>query len=224
MSDNQNQTPAPVAINPLKDPIVASNPITLHVLGICSALAVTTSLTTALVMSASLIFVLSASNVTISLIRNHIPKSIRLIVQITIIASLVIIVDLVLQAYLFEISKRLSVFVGLIVTNCIVLGRAEAFAMKNTPRPSLLDGIGNGLGYAWILLLIGAVRELFAAGTLMGTTILPLVRDGGWFTPLSLMALPPSAFFLLGLLIWIVRTKHPEQGEAENKHGGGHAP
>lgn len=202
-------------LNPLADPIVATNPVTLQVLGICSALAVTTSLTTAFVMSASLIFVLSLSNTIISVIRNHIPKSIRLIVQITIIASLVIIVDQVLQAYLFEISKRLSVFVGLIVTNCIVLGRAEAFAMKNPPRPSFLDGVGNGLGYAWILLLIGAVRELFAAGTLMGKTILPLVRDGGWFTPLNLMALPPSAFFLLGLLVWIVRTLRPEQAEDE---------
>lgn len=202
-------------LNPLADPIVATNPVTLQVLGICSALAVTTSLTTAFVMSASLIFVLSLSNTIISVIRNHIPKSIRLIVQITIIASLVIIVDQVLQAYLFEISKRLSVFVGLIVTNCIVLGRAEAFAMKNPPRPSFLDGVGNGLGYAWILLLIGAVRELFAAGTLMGKTILPLVRDGGWFTPLNLMALPPSAFFLLGLLVWLVRTLRPEQAEDE---------
>lgn len=201
--------------SPLLEPIVATNPVTLHVLGICSALAVTTSLSTSLVMSASLIFVLSLSNTLISLIRAHIPKSIRLIVQITIIASLVIVVDQVLQAYLFDISKRLSVFVGLIVTNCIVLGRAEAFAMKNPPGPSLLDGIGNGLGYAWILLLIGTVRELFAAGTLMGYTVLPLAQDGGWFTPLALMALPPSAFFLLGLLVWAVRTRHPEQSEAE---------
>ena len=210
-----NKRPLNPQVNPLTDPIVATNPVTLQVLGICSALAVTTSLTTAFVMSASLIFVLSLSNTIISVIRNHIPKSIRLIVQITIIASLVIIVDQVLQAYLFEISKRLSVFVGLIVTNCIVLGRAEAFAMKNPPRPSFLDGVGNGLGYAWILLLIGAVRELFAAGTLMGKTILPLVRDGGWFTPLNLMALPPSAFFLLGLLVWLVRTLRPEQAEDE---------
>ena len=212
MSENL-QSPPSAEPGPLAKPIVASNPITLHVLGICSALAVTTSLTTALVMSAALIFVLSMSNVAISLIRNHIPKLIRLIVQITIIASLVIVVDQVLQAYMFEISKRLSVFVGLIVTNCIVLARAEAFAMKNPPRPSFLDGIGNGLGYAWVLLLIGAVRELFAAGTLMGQEILPLVDDGGWFTPLNFMALPPSAFFLLGLLIWIVRTKNPEQAE-----------
>ena len=198
---------------PLITPIVAANPVTLQVLGICSALAVTTSLSTSLVMSASLIFVLSLSNTLISLIRNHIPKSIRLIVQITIIASLVIVVDEVLQAYLFDISKRLSVFVGLIVTNCIVLARAEAFAMKNPPGPSLLDGIGNGLGYAWILLLIGTVRELLSAGTLLGVSVFPLVRDGGWFTPLELMALPPSAFFLLGLLVWAVRTWRPDQAE-----------
>mgnify|MGYP000321153486 CR=1 FL=1 len=202
--------------SPLVEPIVATNPVTVQVLGVCSALAVTTSLTTALVMSASLLFVLSLSNVAISVIRHHIPGSIRLIVQITIIASLVIVVDQVLQAYLFDISKRLSVFVGLIVTNCIVLGRAEAFAMKNPPLPSLLDGIGNGLGYGWILLLIGTVRELLAAGTLMGQTILPLVQDGGWFTPLKLMALPPSAFFLLGLLVWAVRTWRPEDINEED--------
>jgi len=197
-------------------PIFADNPVTFQVLGICSALAVTTSLSTSLVMSASLIFVLCFSNVIISLIRAHIPNSVRLILQITIIASLVIIVDLVLQAYLFEMSKRLSVFVGLIVTNCIVLGRAEAYAMKNPPWPSLLDGIGNGLGYAWILLLIGTVRELFAAGTLMGYVILPLASDGGWFTPLLLMALPPSAFFILALLVWAVRTRYPEQVEQDD--------
>ncbi|PCI40257.1 MAG: NADH:ubiquinone reductase (Na(+)-transporting) subunit D [Rhodospirillaceae bacterium] len=202
---------------PLLDPILTSNPVTLHVLGICSALAVTTSLTTSLVMSAALIFVLSLSNATISLIRNHIPQNIRLIVQITIIASLVIIVDLILQAYLFEISKRLSVFVGLIVTNCIVLARAEAFAMKNPPLPSLWDGIGNALGYGWILLLIGTIRELLSAGTLMGQTILPLVDDGGWFTPLQMMALPPSAFFLLGLLVWVVRTLRPDQADEAQK-------
>lgn len=198
---------------PLIEPIVATNPVTVHILGICSALAVTTSVATALVMSASLIFVLSCSNTLISLIRHHIPNSVRLIVQITIIASLVIVVDQVLQAWLFEISKQLSVFVGLIVTNCIVLARAEAFAMKNPAGPSLLDGVGNGLGYAWILLTIGAVRELLAAGTLMGWTVLPLSGDGGWFTPLQLMALPPGAFFLLGGLIWVIRSLRPEQQE-----------
>jgi len=197
----------------LIDPILVSNPVTLQVLGICSALAVTTSLSTALVMSAALIVVLTLSNGIISLIRNHIPRSIRLIVQITIIASLVIVVDQLLQAYMFDMSKRLSVFVGLIVTNCIVLGRAEGFAMKNPPGASLLDGIGNGLGYALILVAMGALRELLGAGTLMGHTILPVVADGGWFTPLGLMALPPSAFFLLGLLVWAIRTIRPEQAE-----------
>ena len=195
------------------EPIVATNPLTVHVLGICSALAVTTWLSTALVMSASVIFVLCLSNTLISLIRNPISLSVRLIIQITIIASLVIVVDLVLQAYLFELSKRLSVFVGLIVTNCIVLGRAEAFAMKNPPLPSFLDGLGNGLGYAWILVLIGVIRELLAAGTLLGYSVLPLAEEGGWFTPLKFMALPPSAFFLLGLLIWAVRAVRPEQCE-----------
>jgi Na+-transporting NADH:ubiquinone oxidoreductase subunit D len=205
----------------LVDPILVANPVTLQVLGICSALAVTTSLSTSLVMSAALIFVLTLSSGIISLIRNHVPRSIRLIVQITIIASLVIVVDQVLQAYMFAMSKLLSVFVGLIVTNCIVLARAEAFAMKNPPGASLLDGLGNGLGYALILIAIGTVRELLGAGTLLGVTILPTVADGGWFTPLGLMALPPSAFFLLGLLVWLIRTIRPEQAERapEEQHG-----
>jgi len=208
----------------LVDPILVSNPVTLQVLGICSALAVTTSLSTAVVMSAALIFVLTLSNATISLIRNHIPRSIRLIVQITIIASLVIVVDQVLQAYMFAMSKRLSVFVGLIVTNCIVLGRAEGFAMKNPPGASVLDGIGNGIGYALILVVIGTVRELFGAGTLMGFAVLPTVADGGWFTPLGLMALPPSAFFLLGLLVWAIRTIRPEQAEPAPDPESGEGP
>lgn len=198
----------------LIDPILVNNPVTLQVLGICSALAVTTTLATALVMSAALIVVLAISSSTISLIRKHIPRSIRLIVQIMIIASLVIVVDQLLQAYLFSISKRLSVFVSLIVTNCIVLGRAESFAMRNPPLPSFLDAIGNGLGYALILVLIASVRELLGAGTLMGVTILRTHADGGWFTPLGLMALPASAFFLLGLLVWVVQTIRPEQAEA----------
>lgn len=205
----------------LVDPILVSNPVTLQILGICSALAVTTSLSTSIVMSAALISVLTLSNGIISLIRNHVPRSIRLIVQITIIASLVIVVDQVLQAYMFAMSKRLSVFVGLIVTNCIVLARAEGFAMKNPPGMSLLDGLGNGLGYALILIVIGTVRELLGAGTLMGVTILPLAADGGWFTPLGLMSLPPSAFFLLGLLVWAMRSKWPEDADpAPHKHGG----
>ena len=197
----------------LVDPIVVANPVTLQVLGICSALAVTTSLATSLVMSGALIVVLTLSNGIISLIRKQVPSSIRLIVQITIIASLVIVVDQLLQAYLFEMSQRLSVFVSLIVTNCIVLGRAEGFAMKNPPGASLLDGIGNGLGYAVILIVIGTIRELLGAGTLLGVTILPLASEGGWFTPLGLMSLPPSAFFLLGGLVWAVRSVLPEQAE-----------
>jgi Na+-transporting NADH:ubiquinone oxidoreductase subunit D len=197
----------------LIDPILVNNPVTLQVLGICSALAVTTSLATSLVMSAALIVVLALSSTMISLIRSHIPASIRLIVQITIIASLVIIVDQVLQAYFFSMSKRLSVFVGLIVTNCIVLGRAEGFAMKNPPLASLLDGLGNGFGYALILIAMGTIRELLGAGTLLGVSILTPVAAGGWFVPLGLMALPPSAFFLLGLLVWVVRTIRPEQAE-----------
>ncbi len=208
----------------LVDPIVASNPVTLQVLGICSALAVTTSLATALVMSAALTLVLTLASGVISLIRNQVPRSIRLIVQITIIASLVIVVDQFLQAFMFEMSKRLSVFVGLIVTNCIVLGRAEGFAMKNPPLASVLDGIGNGLGYALILVAIGAVRELLGAGTLLGVTVLPLAAEGGWFTPLALMAMPPSAFFLLGLLVWAVRTARPEQAEPTPGTRGGDVP
>lgn len=205
----------------LIDPILVSNPVTLQVLGICSALAVTTSLSTALVMSAALTVVLTLSSGIISLIRNHIPRSIRLIVQITIIASLVIVVDQLLQAYMFAMSKRLSVFVGLIVTNCIVLGRAEGFAMKNPPGASLLDGLGNGIGYALILVAMGIVRELLGAGTLMGFVILPTVADGGWFSPLRLMALPPSAFFLLGLLVWGIRTIRPEQADPAPDDQGG---
>jgi len=200
-------------IKPLVDPIIVSNPMTLHVLGICSALAVTTSLSTSLVMSAALISVITISNGIISLIRGHIPESIRLIVQITIIASLVIVVDQLLQAYLFAISKRLSVFVGLIVTNCIVLARAESFAMRNPVGKSLLDGLGNGLGYALILVIIGTVREVLGAGTLLGATILPTTANGGWFMPLEFMTLPPSAFFLLGLLVWVIRSIQPEQAE-----------
>ncbi|GJM44004.1 MAG: Na(+)-translocating NADH-quinone reductase subunit D [Gemmatimonadota bacterium] len=200
-------------LQPAIEPILVNNPVTLHVLGICSALAVTTSLATSLVMSAALICVLTLSSGIISLIRRHIPRSIRLIVQITIIASLVIVVDQLLQAYLFDMSKRLSVFVGLIVTNCIVLGRAEAFAMHNPPGASLLDGLGNGLGYAWILVAIGTVRELLGKGTLLGADVLALADNGGWFTPLEMMTLPPSAFFLLALLVWGVRTIRREQVE-----------
>ena len=197
----------------LTSPLVADNPIVVQILGVCSALAVTTSLSTALTMCAALTVVLSVSNATISLIRRHIPPSIRLIVQITIIASLVIVADQFLKAYAFEMSQRLSIFVGLIVTNCLVLGRAESFAMRNPVWPSFLDGLGNGLGYSLVLLIVGTVRELFGAGTLLGVTVLPKVEDGGWFQPLGLMLLAPSAFFIIGLLVWIVRSWRTDQVE-----------
>jgi Na+-transporting NADH:ubiquinone oxidoreductase subunit D len=190
----------------LLDPLVDTNPVTLQILGICSALAVTTTLATALVMSLLLTVVLMLSNASISLIRRHLPRSIRIIVQITIIASLVIVADQLLKAYAYEMSKRLSVFVGLIITNCIVLGRAEAFATKNGVGASLLDGLGNGLGYSLILIVVGTVRELFGAGTLLGVEVLALAAEGGWYKPVGLLLLPPSAFFIIGLLIWAIRT------------------
>lgn len=194
-------------------PIVDNNPIALHVLGICSALAVTTKLETALVMSLALTFVTAFSNFFISIIRNHIPSSVRIIVQMTIIASLVILVDQVLKAYSYEISKQLAVFVGLIITNCIVMGRAEAYAMKSPPMMSLMDGIGNGLGYSFVLIVIGTIKELFGFGTLLGFEILPLVQNGGWYQGNGLMVLPFSSFFLIGGLIWFIRTIRPEQVE-----------
>lgn len=197
----------------LTRPIIAENPITLQILGICSALAVTTSLATALTMCVALTVVLSLANTSISLIRRHIPPSIRLIVQITIIASLVIVADQFLRAYAFEMSQRLSIFVGLIVTNCLVLGRAEGFAMHNRVWPSFLDGLGNGLGYSLILIIVGTVRESFGAGTLLGFVILPTVENGGWYQPLNLMLLAPSAFFIIGFLIWFIRSWHTEQVE-----------
>ncbi len=189
----------------LTDPLIDSNPVTLQILGICSALAVTTSLLPALLMSAAVIGVLAFSSASISLIRDQIPTNIRIIVQMTIIASAVIVVDQLLKAYAYETSKQLSVFVGLIITNCIVLGRAEAYAMKNPVGPSLLDGIGNGLGYALVLVIVATVRELFGAGTLLGYPLFPLAGDGGWFVPNGMMLLPPSAFFIIGLLIWVIR-------------------
>lgn len=194
-------------------PLIKGNPVTLQILGICSALAVTTSLSTAVTMSVALTGVLVASGGAISAIRHHVPNSIRLIVQITIIASLVIVIDEVLQAYAFEMSKRLSIFVGLIVTNCLVLGRAEAFAMRNPIVPSMLDGLGNGLGYSLILLIVGTLRELLGAGTLMGRVVFPTVADGGWFEPLGLMQLAPSAFFILGMLVWLIRSIWSDQVE-----------
>lgn len=197
----------------LIDPLVDNNPITLQVLGICSALAVTSSLQVAFVMTLAVTLVTAFSSMFISIIRNHIPSSIRIIVQMVIIASLVILVDQVLKAYAFEISKTLSVFVGLIITNCIVMGRAEAFAMKNTPIDSFIDGIGNGLGYGLILMLVGFFRELFGSGSLFGITILETVNNGGWYVPNGMLLLPPSAFFVIGLLIWAFRSWKPAQVE-----------
>ena len=197
----------------LVDPMVDNNPITLQVLGICSALAVTSSLQVAFVMSIAVTLVTAFSSMFISMIRNQIPSSIRIIVQMVIIASLVILVDQMLKAYAFEISKTLSVFVGLIITNCIVMGRAEAFAMKNPPIASFLDGVGNGLGYGLILMMVGVIRELFGAGTLFGVTILETVNNGGWYVPNGMLLLPPSAFFIIGLIIWAFRTIKPEQVE-----------
>jgi len=197
----------------LVDPLVDNNPITLQVLGICSALAVTSSLQVAFVMSLAVIFVTGFSSMFISMIRNHIPGSIRIIVQMVIIASLVILVDQILKAFAFEISKTLSVFVGLIITNCIVMGRAEAFAMKNPPIESFIDGVGNGLGYGLILMLVGVVRELFGAGSLFGITILQTVNNGGWYVPNGMLLLPPSAFFIIGLIIWAFRSWKPAQVE-----------
>jgi len=195
------------------DPLVDNNPVTLQVLGICSALAVTTSLLPALSMCVALTSVIALSTATISSIRNRIPNNIRIIVHMTIIASFVIIVDQLLRAYAFETSKQLSVFVGLIITNCIVLGRAEAFAMKNGVVLSFIDGLGNGLGYSAILIIVAVIRELSGAGTLLGYPVLPLVSDGGWYQANGLMLLPPSAFFIIGLLIWVIRSWKRAQAE-----------
>ena len=194
-------------------PILRNNPIALQILGICSALAVTSSLSVTLVMCIALTSVAAFSNFFVSLVRNHIPGNIRIIVQMTIIASLVIVVDQVLKAVAYDISKQLSVFVGLIITNCIVMGRAEAFAMKNPPVPSFLDGIGNGLGYSAILIGLATIRELFGAGKLLGYEILPVATDGGWYVPNGLLLLPPSAFFLIGMMIWAIRTWDKSQVE-----------
>jgi len=197
----------------LIDPMVDNNPITLQVLGICSALAVTSSLQVAFVMSLAVIVVTGFSSMFISMIRNQIPGSIRIIVQMVVIASLVIMVDQLIKAFAFDMSKTLSVFVGLIITNCIVMGRAEAFAMKNPPIASFIDGVGNGMGYGLVLMIVGAIRELFGAGSLFGVTILQTVNNGGWYVPNGMLLLPPSAFFIIGLLIWAIRTWKPEQVE-----------
>ncbi len=198
----------------LTAPLIRQNPVTLQILGICSALAVTTSLATALTMSVSLTIVLTLAAGLVSVIRRHIPETIRLIVQIVIVASLVIVIDQVLQAYFAEISRALSVYVGLITTNCLVLGRTEAYARHHAPLPAMVDAFGNGLGYSLILIAIGGTRELFGKGELFGAAVLPLTEAGGWFTPLSLMLLAPSAFFLLGFLVWAMRSLLPEQVEA----------
>ncbi|TWU45743.1 Na(+)-translocating NADH-quinone reductase subunit D [Novipirellula aureliae] len=189
-------------------PVIDNNPIALQILGICSALAVTTKMETSVVMAIAVIAVTAFSNLAVSAIRHYIPSSIRIIVQMTVIASLVIVVDQILKAFLFDISKQLSVFVGLIITNCIVMGRAEGFAMKNGPGISFLDGIGNGLGYGFVLLFVAFFRELFGAGSLFGVRIMP-----EFYEPNNLMLLPPSAFFLIGFLIWAIRTIKPEQIE-----------
>ncbi|MCP4202676.1 MAG: NADH:ubiquinone reductase (Na(+)-transporting) subunit D [bacterium] len=202
MTGNQKQA--------LIDPLFNDNPIAVQVLGICSALAVTTKMETSVVMSLAVIAVLTLSNLSVSLIRNMIPPSIRIIVQLTIIASLVMITDQILRAYLYDISKQLSVFVGLIITNCIIMGRAEAFAMQNKPSDSILDGLGNGFGYSIVLLAVGFFRELIGAGKLFGQQVLPLASEGGWYQPNGLFALAPGAFFLIGVFIWLLRTFKPQ--------------
>ena len=213
----------------LTEPLVNNNPITLQILGICSALAVTSKMSTSLIMAVALTLVTACSSAAISAIRNHIPSSIRIIVQMTIIASLVIVVDQILKAVAYDVSKQLSVFVGLIITNCIVMGRAEAYAMKNPPLASFMDGIGNGLGYSAILVIVAFFRELLGSGKSLGIEILPLSKDGGWYQPNGLMLLPPSAFFIIGLIIWTIRQVKPNQREKADfkimdiAHGeGGH--
>jgi Na+-transporting NADH:ubiquinone oxidoreductase subunit D len=201
--------------NILLDPIFNDNPIARQILGICSALAVTSKLETSIVMALAVIFVLTFSNLAVSLIRNHISSSTRILIEMTIIASLVIIADQIIKAYAFDISKQLSVYVGLIITNCILMGRAEAFALKNTPTLSILDGLGNGFGYTFILLFVGFFRELLGSGKLLGYTIFALNTEGGWYNPNGLFLLSPSAFIIIGLFIWFVRTWKPEQMEEE---------
>lgn len=197
----------------LFDPLFEQNPIALQVLGICSALAVTTKMDTALVMAAAVTAVTGMSNLSISVLRNYIPTSIRIIVQLTIIASLVIVADQILKAYLYEISKQLSVFVGLIITNCIVMGRAEGYAMQNGPWMSFLDGIGNGLGYSLILIMTAFLRELIGSGKLLGFPVVTTVNDGGWYFPNGVMLTSAGAFFIIGGFIWLLRTFKPEQQE-----------
>ena len=207
MADNKKQV--------LLDPLFNNNPIALQVLGICSALAVTTKLETSAVMCLAVVFVLLGSNLSVSLLRNHIPPSIRIIVQLTIIASLVIIADQFLKAYMFDISKQLAVFVGLIITNCIIMGRAEAFAMQNGPVMSAVDAMGNAAGYSIILMATAFLRELLGSGKFFGYEVLPLVTEGGWYNPNGLMVLSPGAFFIIGLFIWMIRIWKPDQIEED---------
>lgn len=197
----------------LTEPLVDNNPITLQVLGICSALAVTSKMSTSLIMALALTLVTAFSSAAISAVRSHTPSSIRIIVQMTIIASLVIVVDQILKAVAYDVSKQLSVFVGLIITNCIVMGRAEGYAMKNPPLESFIDGLGNGAGYSLILVSVAFVRETLGSGKLLGFEVFKLAKDGGWYEPNGLMLLPPSAFFIIGLIIWAVRQWKPEQRE-----------
>jgi Na+-transporting NADH:ubiquinone oxidoreductase subunit D len=199
----------------LLDPVFKNNPIGLQVLGICSALAVTSKLETVLAMGAAVTLVTAFSSLAVSLIRRHIPASIRIIVQMTIIASLVILADQILKAFFFEVSKSMSVYVGLIITNCIIMGRAEGYALSNSPLKSFVDGIGNGLGYSVVLLFVGVFRELLGSGTLLGVTVLPTAAAGGWYQPNGLMVLAPSAFFLIAVFIWIVRTLDKSQQEED---------
>jgi Na+-transporting NADH:ubiquinone oxidoreductase subunit D len=207
----------------LLTPLFENNPIALQILGVCSALAVTTQLSVTLVMCIALTTVTAFSNLFISMIRNHMPSSIRIIVQMTIIASLVIAVDQFLQAFAYEISKNLSVFVGLIITNCIVMGRAEAFAMKNPPGLSFLDGIGNGMGYSLVLIVVASIRELFGSGSLLGFQVLPLIENGGWYQANGLMLLSPSAFFIIGFFIWALRSVKKDQVETREFRMASHS-
>lgn len=197
------------------DPLIDNNPIGLQVLGICSALAVTTKLETAVVMSLAVLFVTMTSTVAVSAMRGMIPASVRIITQLTIIASMVMIADQILKAYLYEISLQLSVFVGLIITNCIIMGRCEAFAMQNRPWLTLLDAVGNSAGYALVLLLVATFRELLGTGRILGVSVLPTVSEGGWYVPNGLMTLAPAAFILIGCFIWVVRSVRPDQIEEE---------
>lgn len=200
----------------LFDPLFNNNPIALQILGICSALAVTTKMEAVLVMCLAVTIVTGFSNLSVSLIRNHIPSSIRIIVQMTIIASLVILTDQILKAFVYDVAKSMSVYIGLIITNCIVMGRAEAYAMKNGPVMSFLDGIGNGIGYSIVLIFVGLFRELFGSGKLLGYTLLAPTNEGGWYPANGLMLLSPSAFFLIGIFIWILRSWKTNQVEEEN--------